>query len=522
MQYPSRLQSALPLLFPFVAVILATAPSEAQQREVIGGITTDRIVQGVPYDLAGKRIVFTDWYYIQPGDLDWRDASGKSVYVDGDSDLFEAEHVGINAPRGIRIVAQKPVVKGPLDLPYRTIMQHDGRYKGWTSTEYCESADGITWSKTLLEFGPGHTDGVYHVFIDPIAPPEERYKSVWVGHITRAQFEEYRAERPDGFEPRALFLLGEKDEITCIRGSVSPDGIHWTMLPDPLVVEYSDTHNTCYYDAALKKYVLYTRYWSVGPRTEKLPPDIRNSWTGVGRRAIGRSESSDFRNFPPSEMILEPTPDMLPSESLYTNARTTIPGAPDQLLMFPTIWNASIDDTTRIAMATSHDGALWQWTPGGDILETAPFGQWNGGCIWALPNLIELSSGDWALPYLAHNVPHKYPRGKRVGGTGYAIWEKGRMVAVEAADQGEFTMMPVMPPGPILKINCVTDRAGWVKVEVVGIDGRRLEDCVPLVGDQAWTPVKWKDKSNTGVESGKAITLRFQLYQAKLFGIEFE
>ena len=245
MQYPSRLQSALPLLFPFVAVILATAPSEAQQREVIGGITTDRIVQGVPYDLAGKRIVFTDWYYIQPGDLDWRDASGKSVYVDGDSDLFEAEHVGINAPRGIRIVAQKPVVKGPLDLPYRTIMQHDDKYTGWTSTEYCESTDGITWSKTLLEFGPGHTDGVYHVFIDPIAPPEERYKSVWVGHITRAQFEEYRAERPDGFEPRALFLLGEKDEITCIRGSVSPDGIHWTMLPDPLVVEYGDTHNTC-------------------------------------------------------------------------------------------------------------------------------------------------------------------------------------------------------------------------------------------------------------------------------------
>ena len=27
-------------------------------------------------------------------------------------------------------------------------------------------------------------------------------------------------------------------------------------------------------------------------------------------------------------MILEPTPDMLPSEQLYTNCRTTVPGAP--------------------------------------------------------------------------------------------------------------------------------------------------------------------------------------------------
>jgi hypothetical protein len=66
--------------------------------------------------------------------------------------------------------------------------------------------------------------------------------------------------------------------------------------------------------------------------------------------------------------------------------------------MSPAIWNASIDDTTRIVMATSHDGENWYWVPGGDLLETAEYGQWNGGCIWAEPNLIELPSGDWALP----------------------------------------------------------------------------------------------------------------------------
>jgi hypothetical protein len=499
-----------------------TALTDVPQREVVGGIKTDRIVQGAPYELAGKRIVFTDWYYIQPGDLDWRDASGKSVYVDGNSDLYEATHVGINAPHGIRIAAQKPVVKGPFDLPYRTILRDGDKFKGWTSTEYCESTDGIQWTKKLLEFGPGHHDGVYHVFIDPSASPEERYKSVWVGTITRAEFDAYRAKRPDGWEPRALFLLGDKDEVSCIRGSVSPDGIRWTALPDPLVVEYSDTLNTCYYDTTRRKYVLYTRYWSVGPRTDKLPPDIRNSWTGIGRRAIGRSESSDFRSFPPSEMILEPTPDMLPSESLYTNSRTTVPGAPDQFLMFPAIWNASIDDTTRIAMASSHDGALWQWTPGGDILETAPFGHWNGGCIWALPELIELPNGDWALPYLAHNVPHKYPRGKRTGGTGYAIWEKGRMVALQADDTGECTLITIIAPGSVLKINALTDRAGWIKVEVLGVDGRRLEDCVPVVGDRAWSPVTWKEHGDTGVGPEMPITLRFRLHQAKIFGLEFE
>ena len=184
-------------------------------------------------------------------------------------------------------------------------------------------------------------------------------------------------------------------------------------------------------------------------------------------------------------MILEPTPDMLPSEQLYTNCHTTVPGAPDQHLMFPTIWNGSVDDTTRIALASSHDGKIWHWVPGGDLLRTGPFGRWDGGCVWATPDLIELPNGDWALPYLAHNFPHKYPRGQNVGSTGYAVWPKGRLVAVEAQDHGEFTMIPLIAPGKTLKINALTLRTGWVKVEVVGEDGRSLADCVPIVGDQA-------------------------------------
>jgi hypothetical protein len=97
------------------------------------------------------------------------------------------------------------------------------------------------------------------VFVDRTAPPAERFKSVWVGHITRAEFEAFARNRPNGWEPRALFLLGEKDEVTCLKGSLSADGIRWTTLADPLVVEYCDTLNTAYYDTVLRKYVIYTR-----------------------------------------------------------------------------------------------------------------------------------------------------------------------------------------------------------------------------------------------------------------------
>jgi hypothetical protein len=511
-----------------VALVLMTPrivaePLPAAEHKVTAQVATSRLVPGAPYELAGKRVVFANWYYIQPGDLDWRNKDDKSVYVDGNEGPFAAHHVGINAPYGIRIGAEKPQILGPLERPHRMIVRDGDVYKGWTDSDYFESQDAIHWQKkAALKLGPAVPDGFYQVFIDPAASPSERYKATWVGHLTRAEFDAFRARRPEGWEPRALVVMEEKNMVTCLRGGVSADGIRWTVLPDPLVVEYCDTWNTGYFDAALREYVVYTRQWSIGPRTDHLPPDIRNSWTGVGRRAIGRAASRDFRHFTPSELILEPTPDMLPSEQLYTNCHTTVPGAPDQHLMFPAIWNGSVDDTTRIALASSHDGKTWHWVPGGDLLRTQPFGRWDGGCIWATPDLLELPDGDWALPYLAHNLPHKYPRGQQVGRTGYAVWPRSRLVSVAADDQGGFTMIPLLAPGKTLKINAVTLRTGWVKVEVAGVDGRRLADCTPIIGDQHWTRVAWKGGDDLGTGERKVVTLRIELKHAKIFGLEFD
>jgi hypothetical protein len=372
-----------------------------------------------------------------------------------------------------------------------------------------------------LQLDPAYTDGVWHVFIDTSAPPAERYKTIWTSQLDRAGFEAFRKRRPEGWEPRALLHYQEQGLASCIRGGYSADGITWRAYPEPLVVEYADTFNTAYYDPVLRRYVLYTRHWSIGPRAAQLPADIRHCWTGSGRRAIGRSESADFTQFPPSELLIEPSPDLLPSEVLYTNCHTTLPGAPDHHVMFPAIWNASRTDTTRIAMLSSHDGRLWHWVPGGGILETAEFGQWHGGCVWALPNLIELPDRAWALPCLGHNLPHKYPRGQLVGQTGYAVWPKGRLVALEAQELGEFYLMPVIPPGRRLRINANTQRTGRVWIEVAGVPGRGLDQCDPIFGDQLWTPVTWQGQPDLGAPPGAPITLRLRLQHAQLYGLEF-
>ncbi|MBI2926042.1 MAG: hypothetical protein HYY24_10095 [Verrucomicrobia bacterium] len=493
------------------------ANAEEPMREVVKGIKTRRVVQGEPYELAGRRLVFTNWYYVRPGDLDWLNDKGESVYVKGSEGPWGAHYKGVDTPRGLRLVAQKPErILGPLERPSRGVLQEGRLLRGWDSSAYYESKDGLSWEKKAdLVNAPGGL-----VFADPSAAAGERYKSVWTEEITGAEFDEFRKRRPDDWEPRALLLLEETGKVHCIRGAVSGDGIRWTKLPEPLVVEYSDTEIVAYYDPALRKYVMYTRYWSVGPRTARLPPAIRHCWTGVGRRAIGRSESAEFRRFPPSEMILEPTPQMSPADVLYTNCRTTIPGAPDHHLMFPAIWHVD-QDNTSIASLSSHDGKLWHWLPGGPLMETPPFGQWDGGCIWTSPNLVEFPDGSFALPYRGDNFPHKYPRGQRKIGLGYALWPKGRLVALEASDRGEFATIALMPPGRKLKINALTPRVGSVLVQVDGVAGRSFADATPISGDRHWTPVTWKGQDDLGYQEGKPIVLRFKLERAKIFGLEF-
>jgi hypothetical protein len=83
-------------------------------------------------------------------------------------------------------------------------------------------------------------------------------------------------------------------------------------------------------------------------------------------------------------------------------------------------------------------------------------------------------------------------------------------------------MIAIVPRGKVLRGKAVTARTGWVKVEVVGSQGRGLADCAPVVGDQDWARVKWKGSADLGLKEGQPVTLRLELKQAKMFGLEFE
>ena len=300
------------------------------------------------------------------------------------------------------------------------------------------------------------------------------------------------------------------------------------MLPDIFNVEHADTQNIGTYDSITGKYVIFSRTWWLGDRDPRVAEGTGQVWYTVGRRSIGRTESPTFGTFPVSKMIMTPTPDMLPSEVLYMNCYTTIPGAPELRLMVPSIWSTE-NDATRLMIASSPDGTLWNWVPGGTVLDTGEFQTFDGGCIFASPNLTETAAGDFVLPYSGYRFPHKYPRGHHdfPPTMGYATWPKGRMIALEAPQRGTFAMVAIVPPGPRLRINATTRRGGSIRVEACDLQrrplvGRTMDDCRPIIGDQFHTPVTWSGGDDLGIRPGEAVVLRFELDQAKIFALDFE
>ncbi len=514
---------------------------------------------GEPYILEGKRIIFTDWTYIRPCNFGWYNSAGELVSVSGDEGPFEAHFRTFSRPWGIHIKAQPAVRTGPIlqpELPWEanrtlihTIIQENGLFRAWGTCSneavhgdiseaqqffcYYESDDGYAWRRPdvgLVNFQGSKNNNLLPgmggmVFVDPVAEPGERYKWIGTGGISREAYETCKAARPGECDVRC-----ERPDVGYIfanLGAVSPDGLQWTDLPEPLALEHSDTQLTAYYDKALGKYVCYTRYWPgrVQPCNDALEP--QQIWWASLRRSIGRAESDDFCRFPISESLAIPGAERGPSEVFYTNCRTVLPGTGDHHAMFPAVWDTSTD-TTCLEFWTSPDGRAWNRVPGCPVLETAPFGAWDGGCLFASPNLVELPGGDFALPYTGYDLPHKYPRGKWNPRTGYALWHRGRISAVESPERGAFTTMSFQPPGERLYVNVRTKRAGSIRIALEGAEwdrplpGYGWEDAVPIVGDHHRMQVRWRGTETLPKCNGAPIALMVEMDGASLYALEFE
>ena len=175
---------------------------------------------------------------------------------------------------------------------------------------YAESADGFCWERPALhlqEFDGSTANnllfrfgdfGLQSVFVDPVAPPEARYKAMARDSITyhegvagnlrwtrERKWAIRRAMTEAGYTPEQraekLYFVG------LLKGAVSPDGKQWTFLEEPLLNVGRtglDSHNIAAYDAEAGQYVAYLR------GHQQRPPHRASHWRarslGIGRRRV--------------------------------------------------------------------------------------------------------------------------------------------------------------------------------------------------------------------------------------------
>ncbi|MBI4024723.1 MAG: hypothetical protein HY360_07050 [Verrucomicrobia bacterium] len=504
-----------------------------------------------PYRLPSNIVYFHDWRYVNTGGYAWLGPKAEGVPMMAPGPVPPMHYEYRDMPLGIRLEAESArksecvlhaKTTGDVALFGGSQIKEDGVHRLWCETwlkedfadktrigmfnalRYMESDDGIHWKPPSagqrrfrggrnhnVVYGSTHTPETgFHggsVFVDPSAPKSERYKAFHLGKAKAKAIEAYYRKQPDEIDPHTAPTLKHHGFAYALFGAVSPDGIRWKALPEPLLVMNSDTHNICEYDSVLKKYVAYVRTWF------------------FHHRSIGRTMSPDFRSFPLPEEVFWPDASQAPYDTWYCNGKTVMPGAPDYHVIFPMRWSLPTDHF-EFHLAASPDNLRWGFVPGGAVCKPGEPNGWDAGVVAPGKGMVEWGKDRIGILYAGTPVPHKYPRRPPLGGLAWAWWPKGRLAALKCPLEGSFALWPLLFRGQTVHLNFRTTMTGYAQVEarVDGktLPGRSFADCDPLSGDHLDQPVTWRGKKHLGHKDGTAVELRFRLRNADLYAIEFK
>jgi len=505
--------------------------------------------KGEAFPVPSNVLMFHDWRYIHPSYPGWElppefEASLK------EEGKMPGTYLALNSgekmpdsplrwnpqdmPRGIHIAAKSPELQ-PRQGPSGPIIHEDGVYRMWYTKSaspvvgkeysdrnvlcYAESHDAVEWTFPALDIVkiPGMDDrNIVHdspygihgasVFRDPADSADRRYKAFYLGLFTPEAEARYRQTRPNDLDR----LCYRKGVVWGVFGSVSPDGLHWTALPDALVMQQNDTYQDCYYDTVLKKYVGYFRM------------------RYCHRRAIGRSETDDFRTFPPPEVSIWCDANISPSAEWYGPfGRSLYPGTTDYHLMFPLLWKVN-EDLFYTHLATSPEGKYWSVLSSGPILTPGPWGSSDAGGLVVNSGIVSLPDNRVGVIVDGYSMPHKYPfrPSHPPGGRYWATWPRERMVALVAEEHGEFRTRLLSFQGNDVRINARTRHTGCIRIQITDqhdqpLAGRTFDDCDPITGDFTDRPITWKGQSHIGRAADQPVKLWFRLDAAELFALYF-
>jgi hypothetical protein len=511
----------------FAIGLLASTP-------IIGAQTTTPSGEPGVLDIANRRQVFID---------------GRFLAASRDVELV------VHPPRktGERtLVADRPW-EGAHIGTYCTVQKVGDTYHLWYPAGpgicYARSKDGIHWEKPNLGLADYHgsrennivigggaggmdkcgSEGM--VFIDPTAPPDERFR--------------YAVRISDELKDTVVFS--------------SPDGIHWRLTHEhvltftsPQKPNHLDSQNVIFWDDRIRKYVAYMR------RNVKK--------NGPRYRTVARSESSRLGGFAEAQdapIVLGP--DELDARfgnqvamDYYTSGVIKYPWAQDAYYMFPQAYfhytpgmlaefpkecpvNAGSLDTQ---FGASRDGIAWHRFGRRPFVRLGMKGAFDSMVARVFYGLVPSIDGrEMYMYYLGSDHLHGWGRDERnnrlLTAAGLAPTENvsvvsrlvlrrdGFISARAACAGGEFTTPPMRFAGRQLVLNVDTSATGLLRCELLDaagkpIDGYRLDDCDLIhTANEIDRPVRWKGKEDVSPVAGKPVRLRFVFRDADLYAFQF-
>lgn len=385
---------------------------------------------------------------------------------------------------------------------------------GWptaddTSFCYAESSDGIHWTKPKLglveyqgskennilfrQIGQGTARSRVHgsgVFLDPSAPPDARYKAVSQG-----------------------LFQGIGDRPYWIAGMTSADGLAWKRIDLPICRVFADSQYSAFWDARLQKYVVYGRVGGHG-------------------RAIGRSQSDRFDQFPPLALVLQNEDSDAAQADLYNPACMRLPGSENIYLMCPSRFDHQAD-TLDIHLAVSRDGLHWTWPDRSTALVAlGKSGQFDGGSLYMANGCAQVGEEIWFY-FSGSRLKHEQvnldtladPANRRVYSR--AVAPRDRLVSATASASGGTLVTRLLQyTGKQLQVNLVTRPGGQLRVGLLDrnglpIAGRRVEECRPLAGAEQPQTVEWGMEKDVSAWASQPVRLELELKNADVFGFQF-
>ena len=408
----------------------------------------------------------------------------------------------IESIEGLSLKLHEPRPTEPMDQPandmeYGTIIHDGALYRMYTRegrgakfdgddtevTRYCESPDGIHWTKPelgLVELDGSKQNNVilkeapfchnFAPFLDenPNAPKESRFKAL-AGTI--------------------------KSGLVAFE---SADGLRWTRIRKEPVIQYTkeyafDSQNVAFWSSHEGLYVCYFRHFLDG----KL-------------RSICRTTSKDFIQWT-DPIPMRPN---LPDEHLYTSLTHPYFRAPHIYIATPTRFFPNANNRTDILLMTARgDGAFDRTFRQAWLRPGLNSERWENRANYAAWHIVQTGPEEMSL----YTTPFRR----------FTLRLDGFASVHADADPGRMMTKVFMMAGDRLVINASTSAAGSIRVELVDaqgepIEGFRLEDCQVFVGDAIEAKIQWKSNPDLSQLRGKPIRARFELQDADLYAIQFQ